>query len=182
MQEFVTYEIARPQKTEGKWILARVALIAFYVVFVAAILIAGFVTRILWPLLALIPISLWVLVFITWRYVSVEYEYSATSGVLTFSKIYGNKSRRRVLDITLKDAVCIAPLSSDEHYHFAQHYQPEKEFSAVSSMRSDGIWFILFELGANTSKEKRRAVFYFEPDDKLLRICRYYNPTNTHFR
>ncbi len=182
MQEFVTYEIARPQKIEGKWILARIALILFYVAFVTAILIAGFITRILWPLLALIPISLWVLIFITWRYVSVEHEYSATSGTLTYSKIYGNRSRRRVLDITLKDAVYIAPLSFSLHRDFAQHYQPEREFSAISSARSDNVWFILFELGAKTNKEKRRAIFYFEPDEKLLRICRYYNPSNTHFR
>lgn len=182
MQEFITYEIARPQKIEGKWILARVLLILFYIVFVTAVLIAGFITRILWPLLALIPISLWVLVFITWRYVSVEHEYSATSGTLTYSKIYGNKSRRRILDISLKNAVRIAPLCAPLHRDFAERYQPEREFSAVSSEHSDGIWFVLFELGASKNKDKRRAIFYFEPDEKLLRICRYYNPSNTYFQ
>ena len=181
MQEFVTYEITREQKNEGKWILARIALITFYIIFVIAVLIAGFITRILWPLLAFIPISLWLLVFITWRYVCVEYEFSATSGTLTYCKIYGNKSRRRILDISLKNAVRITPLSSDTNREFADHYKPECEFNAVSSTRSENVWFILFELDAKSNKDKRRAILYFEPDDKLLRICRYYNPSSTFF-
>lgn len=181
MQEFVTYEITREQKNEGKWILARVALITFYILFVVAVLIAGFITRIFWPLLAFIPISLWLLIFITWRYVCVEYEYSATSGTLTYCKIFGNKSRKRILDISLKSAVRIAPLSKEMHRNFAEQYHPEREFYAVSSANSEDVWFILFELGAKSNKDKRRAIFYFEPDEKMLRICRYYNPSSTYF-
>ena len=66
MNEFSTYEYVVAQKTEGKWILARIALIAFYILFTATLLLVGFFTRIIVPLLAFSVIGVWLLVFVTW--------------------------------------------------------------------------------------------------------------------
>ena len=76
MNEFSTYEFVVPQKIEGGWKLARIALIISYVLFTAgaAVLIAV-VLNLPW-LVAPLPIFTWILVFVTWRYVSVEYECS----------------------------------------------------------------------------------------------------------
>jgi hypothetical protein len=181
MNEFSTYEFAVNQKIEGKWLLARIALIAFYVLYVISLLILGFTAKIIVPLLALIPVTTWILVFITWRFVSVEYEYSITSGELTFAKIFGGRSRRTYLTIRLRDAVRIAPLDNAEHSERAMAYRPEQEFSAISSLRAPDIYYILFEHEEKDGQKikKRRCIFYFEATAKALQICRFYNPSAT---
>ena len=179
MDEFSTYEFVVRQKITGKWVLYRIGLVFFYIAVVLGWFLFGFNTRIFWPLLAFVPISVWLLVFVTWRYVSVEYEYSITSGTLTFSKIFGNRSRRRVLEIRLRDAVRIAPLENAEEAAKATAWHPEREFSAISSLRAPDVYFITFELGEPGSKDRRRAIFYFEATAKALQVCRFYNPSGT---
>lgn len=178
MNEFSTYEFVVRQKIEGKWRAARIALIALYILFPVTVLLLGMKAQIIAPLLALIPISLWILVFITWRLVAVEYEYSITSGVLTFAKIYGGRSRRKILELSLHDAVRIAPLENEAEAARANAWRPEREYSAISSLRAPDIYFILFE-DASDKKAKRRAVFYFEATGRALQICRFYNPSGT---
>ncbi|MBQ9099543.1 MAG: hypothetical protein IJY50_08985 [Clostridia bacterium] len=179
MNEFSTYEFVVEQKLEGKWILARIALLCFYVFYVLGFLLLGLRYRLIVPLIALIPISLWIIVFITWRYVDVEYEYSITSGELTFSKIYGNRSRRRLLVVTLRDAVTIAPLDGDIYSAKATAWKPEREYSAISSLSAPDIYYMLFEYKDHSKKEKRRAILYFEATQRALQICRFYNPSGT---
>jgi len=178
LNEFLTYEHAVKQKIEGKWRLARIGLVALYVFFTLSWVLL-FIAVSIPHLIAILPLFLWMLVFFTWRYVCVEYEYSITSGVLTFSKIYNNRTRRKVLELTLRDAVSIAPLDGASHSERATAWHPEREFSAISSLRAPDIYIILFELTDKRKKEKRRAIFYFEPTAKALQICRFYNPSAT---
>ncbi len=181
MNEFSTYEFTVHQKTEGKWLLARIGMLLLYVAFVGGWLIFGFSLSLFVPLLALIPVSTWILVYITWRYVSVEYEYSITGGELTFSKIYGGRSRRKVMTLKLRDAVRIAPLEDEGEAAKATAWHPEREFSAISSLRAPDIYFILFEYAFREGKKQRtrRAIFYFEATARALQIARFYNTSAT---
>ena len=179
MNEFAGYEFAVTKKIQGKGRLLPIALILFYVFYVLTVLFLGMKYRLIAPLLAFIPISLWVLIFITWRYVHIDYEYSVASGVLTFTKIYGNRARRRVLEVRLRDAVRIAPLDDEQEAARGAAYRPEREFVGVSSMSAPDIYFMLFELSDEKRREKRRAILYFEATAKMLAICRFYNPSGT---
>ena len=174
MNEFSTYEFVVAQKSEGKWRLARIGMIMLYVGFVLGALLTGISLNIL-PPLALVPVFTWMLVFFTWRYVAVEYEYSITSGELIFSKIFGSRSRRTVLKVMLRDAVRIAPLDDEAEAAKAAAFRPVREFWAVSSQNATDVYFMLFEYGNN----KEHAVFYFEATQKALQICRFYNPSAT---
>ncbi len=178
MNEFSTYEFVVAQKIEGKWRAARIGMIVLYVCFVLGCLLAGISLNVL-PPLALVPVLTWMLVFMTWRYVSVDYEYSITSGELVFSRIYGNRSRRTVLRLMLHDAVRIAPLDNEQEAQRAAAFRPEREFSAISSLTAPDIYFILFEYATGNGKETRRAIFYFEATQKALQICRFYNAAGT---
>lgn len=182
MNEFATYEYTVRQKIEGKWILARIGMIFLYFSFVLAWLIFGVRTRIFVPLLALIPVSSWVLIFATWRYVSVEYEYSITSGMFTFTKVFGGKSRKKAVEISLRDAILIAPLDDEKARIYAEKYGPEREFHAISSLSSPDVYFILFECENKKAKEKRRAILYFEATERALQICKFYNTSATTLR
>lgn len=179
MHEFSGYEFVVSQRREGKWILARICLVAFYTLFALTALLLGLQLRLIVPLLAFIPLSLWVLIFITWRYVQVDYEYALVSGTLTFTKIYGNRSRKRIFEMQLRDAVRIAPLADEQEAARGTAYAPEREFVGVSSMCAPDIYFMLFELEDKRSHEKRRAIFYFEATAKALSICRFYNASGT---
>ena len=77
------YEYTVAEKKNGKLVFKRITLIALYILWGAVFLFAGFALRIIVPFLALIPLSLWVLVFLTWRLTQVEYEYSFFGGALT---------------------------------------------------------------------------------------------------
>lgn len=179
MNEFSTYEFAVSQKITGKWLAARVGLIAFYVIYPLVLLFITMQNPGFAPLYAFIPISLWIIIFITWRYVSLDYEYSVTSGTLTFTKIYGNRSRRKIFEMKLRDAVRIAPLDLEIEAARATDYAPEREFVGVSSMSAPDIYIMLFELNDSKRGEKRRAIFYFEATAKMLSVCRFYNPSGT---
>ena len=179
MNEFLTYEFVVSQKAVGKWLAARIGLIAFYCLYPLVVLFFGMKAQIIAPLLAFVPLSLWLIIFITWRYVSVDYEYSVTSGTLTLTKIYGNRSRRKIFEMKLKDAVRIAPLEAPLEADRATAYAPEREFVGVSSMSAPDIYIMLFELGNDKNREKRRAIFYFEATAKMLSVCRFYNPSGT---
>ena len=169
MNEFSTYEFVVAQKNEGTWKLARIGMITLYVCFVIGCFLLGISANVL-PPLALVPVF-------TWRYVSVEYEYSITSGELTFSKIFGSRSRRTVLKLMLRDALRIAPLDNTEEARKASEYLPEREFWAISSQNASDVYFILFEYKQGGSSH--RAIFYFEATQKALQICRFYNPSAT---
>ncbi|MBQ8207186.1 MAG: hypothetical protein IJZ89_00430 [Clostridia bacterium] len=170
MSEFSTYEYVVAQKIEGKWRLKKLGLLLLYVAFIVAWFIFGFVSH-LFPLLALMPVTLWMLVFFTWRYIKVEYEYSMTSGDVMFSNIYGGRSRKTVIEFRLKDCSLIAPLST--HEHKARDYEPEIVYRAVSSEKAQDVYFALFE------KDGKRCIVYFEATAKALKICRFYNAPAT---
>ena len=134
------------------------------------------------PLLALIPVTTGMLIFATWRYVSVEYEYSITSGVFTFTKVFGGRSRKKVLEVALRNALLIAPLDDARSRATAEQYRPEREFHAISSLSSPDVYFMLFEYENKKEKEKRRAILYFEATEKALSVCRFYNKSATMVR
>ena len=179
MHEFSAFEHCVGQRITAKWAALRVALVLFYALFVVALLVVGLFIRIGWPLFALVPLLLWILVFVTWRYTDIEYEYTITSGKLAFSKIYGGRSRKRVFEMNLRDAVLIAPLDNGSYSARATAYRPERSFEGVSSFLAPNIYMLLFELDAKKRADKRRAIFYFEITKKALAICRFYNQSAT---
>ena len=180
MSDFNSFEFVVEQAKEGKWKLLRFGMITLYILYAVAIaVIIGVALPGMVPLFALVPVTLWIIVYFTWRFVSVEYEYSIMSGELTFSKIYGNKSRRKQMSMRLREARLIAPLDGDVYSAKATAYQPEREFSAISSLKAPDIYFMLFELENPKTGKKERAIFYFEATAGALKCCRFYNQSAT---
>ena len=182
MNEFNTFEYSVKQKSEGKFLRRKIFLIIFYTLYPIIMLSLGFIPNLqvlIAPMLAFIPISLWVIVFMTWRYVNIEYEYSITSGFLSFSKIYGSRSRKKFLEIPIKDFALCAPIDNREKYKRALLYKPEKEFSALPSSKiNENSYFAIFEL------DKKHCIFLFEMTENTKKIIKFYNApvfTDKHF-
>lgn len=174
MDEFQTYEFVVAKKKTGHYAIKRALLFLAYVLYVAVLLLTGMLFELIVPLLALIPISLWIIVFFTWRYVSVEYEYSMVSGEITFSEIYGGRSRKTKMVFRLKDCAMIAPADQKEWRERAELYGAARVYSALSAEGAADAYFAAFE-----NEDKEKCIVYFEATEKALKICRFYNPSAT---
>ena len=169
MDEFENYEFAVRAPRDTKNSMLRFLLILLYAVFIVAWLVFGFLTGLI-PLLALIPVTTWILVFFTWRYVNVEYEYVVQAGIITFSKVFDNRSRKKVLVFDIRSAELIAPMDNHETKRLAEDYDPKYEYSFVSNPLSPEAFTALFVNGDN-----EKCVLHFMATPKLQKSCRLYN-------
>ncbi|MBQ3928324.1 MAG: hypothetical protein II710_06760 [Clostridia bacterium] len=119
-------------------------------------------------LIALLALTTWIMVFFTWRYLNVEYEYSIDSGILTFTKIYGNRKRKEFFSVKLKDISKIAPLE-DPYIAEAETYAPEKSYYGVPVLDMNDVFYALFD-----DEDKKRSVFYFQMTTAALKHFKFY--------
>lgn len=168
--DFSGYEYTVEQRTEGSLLIRKILFIALYIAFVFAWIVMGVLTRILVPLLALIPLTTAILVYFTWLYCRVEFEYSVVSGELAVTAIYGNRKRAKMTEVRIKDIVMVAPWDDEAACEKASQYGVEKSYFAVSSKNAPGIYFALFE-----NAKGKNCIIYFEPDEKLIKLLKFYN-------
>ena len=174
MNEFETYEYAVAQRRTRGVRARRVLLLLSYALFAVVMLTLAVATRIGAPLVALTPFGLALLVFFTWRYTSVEFECSFTSGELTVSKIYGGRSRRELVSLRLRDCTMIAPATDRLWAEKAELFRADETVSALSAPDAPDAYFAAFEREDGT-----RGLVYFEATQKALRICHFYNASAT---
>lgn len=168
MNEFNTYEFVVAQKKEGKVKVKRILAVVAYVLFFLICAATLIVLNLPW-FVALLPLVEWMVIFFSWRYLSVEFEYSMTSGIATFSHIYGGRSRKTRLELNIKSCHEIAPLDDDALTRLEQR-AIAKEYRFISSDDAPEVYYALFE------EDGELAVVLFEPTQKALSILRFYNP------
>ena len=168
-----TYEYTVEQKPEGKFRLMKFAFMSLYIIYPLVFMAILFIIQI-FQLFALVIVTEWMLVYFTWKYTKPEYEYSVTSGRVTFSVIHGKRSRKEMLTFAIKDCLQIAPATEREWVERLELYDPELVFSAVSSTESPDRYYAAFE-----NEDGKRCVFHFEATEKMLKLCRNYNSSHT---
>ncbi len=171
-----TYEYTVEQKGEGKFKLMKIGFWILYILY-PIILMALLALFHLIQLFALVAVTEWMLVFFTWKYTKPEYEYSVTSGRVTFSVIYGKRSRKEKCSFTIKECLMIAPMTEREYSERLEIFEPQEVFSALSSADTPDAYYAAFE-----SPTGSRCVFYFEATGKMLKLCKNYNSTHTVIR
>ena len=168
-----TYEYTVEQKPEGKFKLMKFAFMLLYVIYPLILMAVVFIIQ-LFQLFALVIVTEWMLVYFTWKYVKPEYEYSVTSGRVTFSVIHGKRSRKEMVNFAIKNCLRIAPATEREWIERLELYDPEVTYSALSSTSTPDKYYAAFE-----TEDGKRAVFYFEATEKMLKLCRNYNSAHT---
>jgi hypothetical protein len=151
----------------------KIAFLALYILYPVIFMPVLFIIQ-LFQLFALVAVTGWMLVYFTWKYTKPEYEYSVTSGRVTFSVIHGKRSRKEMLNFAIKDCLQIAPATEREWIERLEIYDPEITYSALSSINSPDKYYAAFE-----NAEGKRCVFYFEATEKMLKFCRNYNSSHT---
>ena len=174
MEEFQVYEYVVAPKKEGKYLMKRILMICGYIAVVLGLIAVLAANPAFTPVFALSLVFMCIIVFFTWRYVSVEYEYSMVSGEVTFSEIYGGRSRRQILSFRLKDCTMIAPAQDRMQKEKAELYGATQSYSALTTPTSPDAYFATFE-----NEKKEKCIVYFEATEKALKICRFYNPAAT---
>lgn len=146
--------------------LLFIALYALWViVFFAIVMLIKF-----FVLIMFVPVTLWILIFFTWRYTQVQYEYSFLAGEITVSRILNERFRKEMLKVHIRDFSAVVPCR-DEYVDQINAFGTEKTFFAVSAKDSPGRYAAMWQDKENGTK----MVLYFEPDEKSLKILRYYN-------
>ena len=168
MNENQTYEFVVAEKSEGvrklKKILARGGMLAVIAVFVILF-------TVVFPALApvaILPLSFLGVVLYFWKYFNVDLEYSMTSGYITFTRIYGGKSKKKVLDLSIKDMQAIAPVTDATAAELTAK-GVEKSYMFASHSKASDVYYAIFE------KDGRKCVVYFEATQRALQIFRFYN-------
>ena len=169
MNEFDTYEYVVKQKNTGKMRLMKGLFVCGYALFVAVMMAVAVVSRLGAPIVALTPFGLALIIFLTWRYTSVEFEYSITSGEMTVSKIFGGRTRRELISFRLRDCAKIAPAAEG-----ASAFRADETVSALSSPNAPDAYCAALE-----EADGKKFLIYFEATQKALRICHFYNAAAT---
>ena len=166
MSDFNPFEFVVDERPEGTrkalkfW--GRFGLIAFIAAWVIVSLCTIFY-------LAVLPLCLLGLVLYFWKIFNCELEYSMTSGIMTFSRIYGGLKRKKVLELTIKDFRGIAPRTAESDAKLkAQGVSKTYMFSSHSTAIDQ--YYATFE------ENGRLCVVYFEATEKTLKLLHYYNP------
>ncbi len=169
------YEFTVVQKVEGRLKARRVLLVMVYIIYVLlfSLLILTFL-RGLVPVMALIPITLYIIILITWRSTQKEFEYETVSGSVTFATIYGAKQRKERISFNIRDCCKIAPLTSEQSVRLKAEYSKKETVYALSSLTTPDAYFA--EINNPGAK---KAVVLFDATNRFLKICKFYNPSAT---
>ena len=83
--------------------LKKVSFVAAYVAYVVIVFGIGAATRIIVPFLAFVPLSTWVIVWLTWKYTQLSYEYSFFKGEITVTCVFGTNKKRVLANVKIKE-------------------------------------------------------------------------------
>lgn len=167
------YEHIVKQKVEGNLLYQKICLIlAYIIIFVMP----------LYLILTLCPVYLWVpfilvittvtviAILMTWKYTSVEFEYSIFGDTISFVSIYGKKSRKGKLTVALKDFSEIGKYTDSAEKHL-EGVVIDKDYLFISHLMAEHLYYGLFD------DDGDKCIVYFEATDKALSLIKKYNPS-----
>lgn len=179
INEYYNYGVA--QKAEGKWVLFRILLVSAYVLLpVGAISLMMFGATWMVFFGALLAVSDFLLAFLTWRFVSFDYEYETTSGKVTYSIIrnaFNHRKKKVITDFMIRDCIAIAPLDNPEHPECTEQYKnfgASIVYNALPSKKTSDAYFAIYE-----NADGKKCAFLFQATEDMLKRCRWYNKEGT---
>ena len=121
-------------------------------------------------LIALVPVTLWMVIWLTWRFTQVEYEYSFFSGALTVSRVLGNRTRKKLLEIRIQNFSSVFA-ATEMNQSKIEAFAAENTIFAASEAKAENLWVALW----TDAESGKRMALYFEPNEKAIKILKYYN-------
>ncbi|MBE6608023.1 MAG: hypothetical protein E7633_05675 [Ruminococcaceae bacterium] len=167
-------EFSVDKKKEGKYKSQRTLMLLAYI-FGAGLFVAvcAAVKFLLW-FVALTPLFLWMAVYFTWPFVSIEYKYTVDHALFTVKTVYGDRYEELMFEGKIKDFSIIAPYN-DTYKNQADEFAADAEkVEAYSSSSADDIYF-----ACHTDENGKKTVVFFEMTSQALGAVKYYNSSAT---
>ena len=159
------------KKNEGALLAKRIALVIGYILLflILAIVILNFSPTILQIPFFLLDAAFCALVaFVSWKFVSPEYEIVFESGEMNVTVIYGKSIRRRLLSCAVNSLLEFG-YYDDDAYEKLCRMSLRKNFICVSSLSAPIIYYAIVDIG------KDRSVIYFEADERAIKYLKQQN-------
>lgn len=122
--------------------------------------------------LGILGITLTILVlylaYTVWSYTNVEFEYSFVNTELSVDKILGQRKRKHVDDIDIKQAEIIAPANSSE---ITGRTNEIKVLDYSTGYKSDDLYAMI------ATTDKGLAKILFNADEKIIDAMRHVRPS-----
>jgi hypothetical protein len=167
MEGFNTCEYSAERKAEGKFKFFKFFMLTAYVLYSVVYFLLIYITRVL-PLGALLPITLWIIIYFTWGYTKPDYKYVIEKGMFTFYVSYGKKKDRKKTEFKISSADAIAPKESLTDR--IKVFNPKKCYSAVPSIYANNVYAALY-----TDSKGKRCVLYFVAIQQSLKLMHLHN-------
>lgn len=154
------YAIPREGKTRTS---RRALLIVAYVAWVMIFFTVGVLTRLALPLLCFIPLSLWILVFLTWRWTKEEIKLSFLGGGVTVTRMYDGRNPKKLYEARIKSLRQITDCTPKK----LEQYEKSGRHQILYAIRGDhpeGACLAVWD----------GQVLIFEANEKALKIIKYY--------
>lgn len=162
-------EVAVKRKLDSELLFKKLLLILLYVAFSLVFFAICYKIKFV-QICALLPLFVWMLVFVTWRYTDIEYEYVVSSGELSLAVIYGNRTRKKMLEVKISEAEKIAPYNDAAKASLGS-VQIKNVYNILKSKSYENAYYALFDI-----PKKGKTIVLFEGNEKALKIMRFYNP------
>ena len=91
----------------------RILLILGYAAWVIIFFTAGALLKLILPLLCFIPLSVWFLSWLTWRFTHEEMTVTLFSGAMTVTRKFDGKLPKKLTEVKIKDMECFEPYSEE---------------------------------------------------------------------
>ncbi len=159
---FVNYAVTK--KIEGKYKLARRLLVVAYIL-IDLLYASIFLVFTKMPTFVMfVPLLTWAMVYFTWCFVSIEYEYTIVGGVMTAREVFGMRWSRVICEVRVSAMEEIAPLDRIAASKL-EKIPEESRFECISTKSSPDIYYALFD----------GKSLLFEATEKTLKVIKYYN-------
>ncbi len=166
-----SYEYMIKQKSEGAALIKKLSAAALYLVFA----IVTCTLSIIFPPIELRLFCLFLsvaatafLIFVTWRFLCVEYEFLIESGDLTVTIIYGKLSRKKLLRVPISSISEMGDYN-DEAYEEISKLSIQKNYICLSSLSAPTVFYALFD------EEKDRCILYFDVTERAAELLKKLN-------
>lgn len=156
--------------SEKRLVLPRqLAVIGGGVLAFGALVTAALFFPALTPLFLILTLGCVFLLWFLWRYTQIEYEYVIAQGEMTFSVIYGKKSRRDVFSFPVKQAERIVSYQAEKDACDA-FPADETRFYASSFSDADTLCALV------TLEDGRKVRLFFRGTERAVSALRRANP------
>ena len=160
------------QKNEGKALAKKIVAVFSYAL-LAAILIGLIVS--LSPIYFVVPFLIIaaafvaIIIFVSWRFLCIEYEIVIAGGDLMITTVYGRSIRKRTINIGVTSIIEIGEYG-DGAFEEISKLSLQKNYLCISSLSSPNMYYAIFD------EDKDRAILYFDATADAITLLRKYNP------